>query len=240
MGLVINKISNKIEYIIMSWEFTCFNGNKSLNYNLSRCVKMVADDVDHYYWHSAGFLSQFNDSTQISFKFKIITLQIKYKTNEMLYYPSQKAVELKEISSLKWTVPLSLIESFKTYANEIVYDGPRNDNIFIGCGPNGFKPAKIGVFQYGVEFASFPKDISRMRIEVDIKEILDDDEIFERTYEKVIHHDQFYGTVGREFDNGRLREKLSFETMVIIKELYDMKGDKIAKDRWKSHNVILK
>ena len=62
-------------------------------------------------------------------------------------------------------------------------------------------------------------------------------------HEKHLSRDDWiYGSEGclePAFLRNRLENKLSFEAIVIIRELYDLSGDKVSKDKWIEHNVIL-
>ena len=107
------RCSKDIDYIIISWTLKLFENDASdYKHNINRCIKYP---VDGFCLHSVAALSQFTNSKQLSLKFNINSLQIKYKTDKIVYYPSLSTIQLNEISRLKWNVSTSLINNFKSY-----------------------------------------------------------------------------------------------------------------------------
>ena len=88
MGLQPDKISDNIDYIIVCWTMICFDSDQEpLRYSLRFCHKFSRNKTGNYRGNLAGLLSQFQNSNQLSFKFIMSNLQIKYKTNKISYYP---------------------------------------------------------------------------------------------------------------------------------------------------------
>ena len=63
--------------------------------------------------------------------------------------------------------------------------------------------------------------------------------VFETDLEEESYHNERWGAFGRSFISNKLKNSLSFEAKVIIKELYNMKGNEVPRDKWINYNVIL-
>ena len=101
--------------------------------------------------------------------------------------------------------------------------------------PNGVKNESY--FQFYVALATFPTDIKKIKIMVNVRTILEH-EGFETKYERDLHHNKPCMFYGGEFFKFELTNKLSLEATVIIKELYDMNDNIVPKNEWINHNVI--
>ena len=235
----LESMSKTIDYIIVAYEFSCFDF-KSLDRNIKFFRKIYHENTNKFHWHlqSIGLSSQFKDIEPLSSNFKITSLQIKYKTEEIIYYPSLSAVKFKETSSLKWNVSKALIDILKTYPHRAAYTGPIVDNLCVVCGPNGLLPSDVGYFVHGVSLTTFPKDILKMTVQLNIITELEDDK-FEEEYKRDLHHDKKWVIGAPRFLNSRLKGRLSYDVTFYIEALYNLKGDEVPKNEWIDHNVLL-
>ena len=105
VAIKLESMSKTIDYIIVAYEFSCFDF-KSLDRNIKFFRKIYHENKNKFdlISQSIGLSSQFEDIEPLSSNFKITSLQIKYKTEEIIYYPSLSAVKFKETSSSKWNV----------------------------------------------------------------------------------------------------------------------------------------
>ena len=144
-------MSSNIDYIIASPEFYCHN-NQSLSRKFKTTRKFNQYDVDcwkYLFPFTAANLSRLKESKQLSFNFKILSLQIKYKgaqRHRVLSITKSNAVE--KISTLKWDAS-SLVDEFQNYGFRILCNGPIQNNLWLSCAPKAFKRSKMGCFQYG-------------------------------------------------------------------------------------------
>ena len=239
LGFQIESMSNKIDYIMVCWELSCFDVKSFSIGSVKICAKSNQQEIKEWKFQSIGSVSQLQKYEILLFNFKILSLQIMNKdTNKMTYYPSLKAIQLKQVSTLKWNASKSLINNFKSYPHKAGYNGPIQDNLCIICGPNGFLSRNEGIFGYGVVMTVFPRNTSKIVVKVRVKVELEDDK-FEREIENEIHHDGFWVIPDRGFSKDKLKEKLLFEAEVIVKELYDLNGNKVPRNEWIDHNVII-
>ena len=242
MEFQIKSMLNKIDYVIVALQMGCYESLQMDSYrNKNRNKKFKYEQNQNQVSRfKVRPLCKLKDHKKLIFSLKIVSAQIKYRTDDKItYYPSLSAMQLKETSTLTWNVSSSMIESFKDYDFKMRHDGPIQNNVWISCFPNGCYSDGIGWFQWSVKLLSFPINISKITVKSKITAILEN-ETFETEKEKTIDHDDCkYRISGPSFLRNKLKNKLSFNAELIIKQLYDMNGNEVPRSNWIDHNVML-
>ena len=228
-------ISDKIEYCMISLEMSCFNQD-SFYRNSKFFIKVdQKNKMTQFSVSNVAELSKIRGFHELSFKFKILSLTIKYKDPNMTwYYPSLNAVQLKEKSVSQWHMPPSLMKEYKKYANDVRYDGSIQNNLNIMLYPNRDRR-----FNCAILLSSFPVDIAKVKVKVKVKAMISREEYGELTNELIVESDKYWMLLCMDFIDDEIKDTLSFEIECIIKELYDLNGEIVPKQKWIDHNVIL-
>ena len=100
MSIHIMEMSNEIDYFIMSWELSC-SDNNSTDYKCKWCRIFKEEQHMKIDLSFIADIYKLKDAKQVLFTFNILSMQIKYKSNQTIYYPSLAAIQLNETSSLK-------------------------------------------------------------------------------------------------------------------------------------------
>ena len=116
-------MSDQIDYITAFYEIVD-NQTSDQTYIGS----LIFNHKGQQFAQSVARLSQFKHSKQLYLKFTMISLHIRYKTNQMILYPSLSEVQIKEVATLKWVIPSSIINDFQKYLKNVAYYTPINDS----------------------------------------------------------------------------------------------------------------
>ena len=132
-------LSKNVEYYAMRFDILCVE-TKTM---ISSAYKMQSNDRFGGTYPSDCHLalSQCKQQTQLTFKFVIRSLEMKYKDNH-LFYPSLKARMLKQETILNWNVDMN---KFKNCAKRQVYTSEIVNNWNFLYSPNGFKIKDLGM-----------------------------------------------------------------------------------------------
>lgn len=246
LGIRLKSMSDSIASITVSCQLSCYEDPESLHHKILVSVLWNEKNKLQPYINAVGQLSRFKTFKQLYVQFKIRSFQIQYKSGEITHYPSLSAVQCKEVSSIKWNVSPSMIDTFKTYPSRVCYHGPINDHVAIACYPNGGiyvnQSESNGKFEFGVTLLSFPKRVSKILIESAFKVIVDEDE-YKDKYELMLEPRNVHKILAcrQHFGNDKLKDtnNLVFEAQVVIKKIFDTDGVEISKNKWAEHQLIL-
>ena len=194
-------------------------------------------------WSSGIKLSDLQHATQICTKFSIHNLMIKYKNNDIFYYPSKAANTVKQTMKLNWIVNEEIVQKFKKFHKYSSFDGPIIDKLFIHCRPNGDDHLSDDHddFNFCILLSSFPVDVKRLTGTAWVK-VTGDQVLNVFTYSmdiKVTDDHYAIDCNGNVFKTSVLNKRLEFDVKVMIEELYDFGDNKIPKKKWGDHNVII-
>ena len=235
--------SNNVEYYAICFEILCVETQTMI----SSSYKMQNNDRHDGTYPSDCHLalSQCKQQTQLTFKFIIHSLEIKYKTNEdddnPLFYPSLKAKMLKQETMLKWNVDMN---KFKNCAERQTFSSEIVNNWNFLCSPNGYMIEQIrnGLI-LGFRLMSWPLNVSKMVIMLDNKVIINSEIMDDAKWHQEIALDDYDDNrlLGEICQDNTFRleqtKDMVFDLTIIIKELYDMNDNLIPNKKWKDHNV---
>ena len=234
VGWLIESTSDVIDYAIVALQATCVDDN-ALHRGYKFFVQIDFEGDQKHFMQTMATISEIKDSQQLSFNFKILSMQIKYKdSNKMMYYPSLAATQLQQTCSLKWDVPTTMISNLKDHPYKVAYSGPIQNNLNVIFIP---RREGYGHCLWGIRYATFPRDISKMKVNAKVKvEWLDDK--YEKETETEVIQDDMWCIDASTLERDELQDKLSFECQCAIGELYDLKGEVVPKEKWADHNVM--
>ena len=90
LGFLNKSMSDAIDYAIICAEISCKQG--PFQANIKVCRKKNHQNKSNWHYQFVGYSSQFNTDGILLFNFKILSAQIKYEDNGLIYYPSLNAV----------------------------------------------------------------------------------------------------------------------------------------------------
>ena len=190
-------------------------------------------------------LSECKKQKELTFKFMIRSLELKYKNEkdenkqDLVFYPSLRARLMKQETCLNWNVDT---ERFGNCVAKHTFYSKVKDNWNFLCLPNGMNEANPDDCYLAICLKSWPLDVSKIVLGVTIKIHMDFDDDNDK--------DEVEFTVD-DYNKGKLAlirdyyfawggiEKLTFNATLIIKGLYDMDDNEIPVENWKHHNVEL-
>ena len=237
--LVAEFMIKNVDYYAICYEILCVE-TQSFVISFQKVGKENNYKVNHDgFWLSS---SECKQQKELTFKFIIHSLEIKYKTDENennpLIYPSLKARILKQETSLKWNVDMEKIKSLAKRQKAV---SQMMDNWNFQCWPKGYDDNK-GIFA-GLSLRSFPLKISKMVFIVKYKIIINstivhqdesDEEFVLNDYNKRILNLCIFQNDTIELEQ---IENMTFNATVVIKQLYDLNDVEVPFGKWENHNV---
>ena len=186
-------------------------------------------------------LSECKQQKELTFKFIIHSLELKYKKKiDPLFYPSLNARMLKQETSLNWNIDKKRVENCakqQAFVSEII------DNWSVKCYPNGYDTEYTEGLAVNLCLMSWPLAISKMVMTIKSTIILNSEVLDEAEWDEEVTLDDykdgllwFYLTEHNAIKLEQI-ENIVCNVTVNINKLYDMDDVEIPVEKWKDHNV---
>lgn len=238
MGLGPSFKSSLISECTVSWEITCIDTQSTIRmlhkWNHKDKRKPFGDKI----------VLQSKNKEELSFTFKVHSLKLVYndkrrkhkQIKEPIYYPSFDAMKLTKVTQFEWKVNKNVIRKMKQCIDKMKFWSPVYNNWCIYYAPYKSKNSDLVL-----RLMSYPENIGKINIRCTVKTNFDETEQEYRGILQIGLTNQKFGIPLRKnvLSRKMIKDKLSFDVIVVIRNLYDLNDQEIPMESWHEHNVNL-